>query len=159
MPQALVGTGGFLAAVLWMDLMFDVQALSHSGVLPEDVLTSIAAHYRRLTTAAPMGNVVTLVMLLTVLGAVLQVSRTSVPLWLRAGALVTAVVPVLLALTWVVPAAVRLGSQGDTPAVQSELVQRILLGNLLCLGSVLVFVGLQILAVGRLARAARSLPA
>src|SRR5262249_22775929 len=42
--------GGFLLAVLWMDLMFDVQVLRHRrdrGDLPEDVLASIAGYYRR----------------------------------------------------------------------------------------------------------------
>jgi hypothetical protein len=40
------GGAGFLLAVLWFDLMFDVQALRERGpVLPEAVLTSIAAYY------------------------------------------------------------------------------------------------------------------
>lgn len=147
MPQALVGTGGFLAAVLWMDLMFDFQALNHAGVLPAEVLASVAAYYYHVTTgAAPMGSVVSLVMLLTVVGAVVQLSKPAIPLWVRAGVLVTALVPTLLALAVIVPAATRLGAQADPPALQTELVRDVLRGHLVCLGSVLVYLALQIFA-------------
>ena len=44
---------GFLLAVLWFDLMFDVQALrAPEGELPERSLASIAGYYARVTTAA-----------------------------------------------------------------------------------------------------------
>ena len=72
MSSILLVCGGFLLAVLWMDLMFDVQALRHradSGALPEEVLRSITAYYRRVTTQArPMGHLVGGVMALA-LGA------------------------------------------------------------------------------------------
>ena len=43
----------FLLAVLWFDLMFDVQVRSHpSNPLPANVLASISAYYRRVTTDA-----------------------------------------------------------------------------------------------------------
>jgi hypothetical protein len=55
--------GGFLLAVLWFDLMFDVQTRKHGGAqLPADVLASISAYYRRVTTdARPMGQLIALV--------------------------------------------------------------------------------------------------
>ena len=38
--------GGFLLAVLWFDLMFDVQVLGHPpGPLPEEVLSSITIYW------------------------------------------------------------------------------------------------------------------
>ena len=44
---------GFLLAVLWFDLMFDVQvSATPAGELPEQVLASIAGYYRRVTTTA-----------------------------------------------------------------------------------------------------------
>jgi len=45
---AFVSAGaGFLLAVLWFDLMFDVQALGRrDGELPESVVASTAAYYR-----------------------------------------------------------------------------------------------------------------
>jgi hypothetical protein len=51
---------GFLLAVLWFDLMFDVQVLGQGGpVLAEERLSSIAAYYARVTTAArPMNRLI-----------------------------------------------------------------------------------------------------
>ena len=46
----LTACGGFLLAVLWMDLIFDAQVLGHrrsGGELPEPVLASIAGYYQR----------------------------------------------------------------------------------------------------------------
>ncbi len=58
---------GFLLAVLWFDLMFDVQTRKHAGAaLPPEILTSISNYYRRVTTDAyPMNRLIALVMLLT----------------------------------------------------------------------------------------------
>ena len=53
---------GFLLAVLWFDLMHDVQVRGHDAALelPEPVLASIAGYYARVTTAArPMNQLVT----------------------------------------------------------------------------------------------------
>ena len=49
---------GFLLAVLWFDLMFDVQVVGHrEPLLPVAVLDSIGAYYRRVTTnARPMNR-------------------------------------------------------------------------------------------------------
>jgi hypothetical protein len=48
---------GFLLAVLWFDLMFDVQTRQYTGDLPPEVLASISAYYRRATTEAyPMNR-------------------------------------------------------------------------------------------------------
>src|SRR5271169_6273708 len=71
---AAAGTS-FLLAVLWFDLMFDVQTRKAAGdVLPADVLASISAYYRRVTTEAyPMNRLVALVMVLTLLAIVLEI--------------------------------------------------------------------------------------
>src|SRR5262245_13507890 len=70
--DALVAAGaGFLLAVLWFDLMFDVQVRGKPpGDLPEPALASIAGYYRRVTTEArPMNRLVAAAMLVT-LGAI-----------------------------------------------------------------------------------------
>jgi hypothetical protein len=71
---------GFLVAVLWFDLMFDVQARGHAGqTLPPETLASIAGYYRRVTTeASPMGQLVAVVMLAT-LGALVAEIITRAP--------------------------------------------------------------------------------
>ena len=67
MDQYVIAGAGFLLAVLWFDLMFDVQVARHRhGEAPEEVLASIAGYYRRVTTTSrPMGRLVGLVMLAT----------------------------------------------------------------------------------------------
>lgn len=136
---------GFLVAVLWMDLMFDVQVLRHRGAggeLPEPVLASIAGYYRRVTTDAwPMSYLIAAVMLAGVAAVLALVSRG--PLLAGAVSVVLLAGPVALAAIRVVPNAVRLGSRADPPAVQSALARGICRDHLLCLASVLAFVALQ----------------
>ena len=109
-PLASAGAG-FLLAVLWFDLMFDVQVLRRGGEeLPEEVLASIAAYYARVTTAArPMSRLIAAVMLVTLGALVAQVVDDEVA---PAGlSLVLAAVPIALAGSRTLPAAVRLGAR------------------------------------------------
>ena len=65
---------GFLLAVLWFDLMFDVQVL-HDPVDPATV-RSIATYYRRVTTdARPMNRLVALAMLTVLVSIGFQKNR------------------------------------------------------------------------------------
>ena len=72
MTAVLTACSGFLLAVLWMDLIFDVQVLRHrqaGQALPEPVLSSITGYYHRATTTSrPMSHLIALVMLV-LLGA------------------------------------------------------------------------------------------
>ncbi|MGZ6640018.1 MAG: hypothetical protein ACXVII_45335, partial [Solirubrobacteraceae bacterium] len=83
MTPFVTAGAGFLLAVLWFDLMFDVQALFHRGRgLPEDTLASIAGYYRRVTTTArPMNRLVAAVMLATIGAIVAQIVRGDRPPW------------------------------------------------------------------------------
>ena len=59
------------SAVLWFDLMFDVQMRGHYGEVPASALASISAYYRRVTVEAwPMNRLIAVVMLLTVLAII-----------------------------------------------------------------------------------------
>ena len=64
MNSFVAAGAGFLLAVLWFDLMFDVQTHKHpADPLPPEVLASISSYYRRVTTEAyPMNRLVALVM-------------------------------------------------------------------------------------------------
>jgi hypothetical protein len=138
----MTACSGFLLAVLWMDLIFDVQVLAHRGVaeLPESVLASIAGYYHRATTTSrPMGHLIAVVM------AVLLVTRD--PMWLVLVSLPLAVVPVVLALLHTVPNAVRLGRRVGSPAEQSRRARGICADHLLCIACQVVFVGIW-LALG-----------
>lgn len=152
---ALIALAGFLAAVLWFDLMFDVQVLGHRGEsLPDEVLASIAAYYHRVTiAAAPMRYLVGVVMGLSVAGAALQLRFTAISQVIRYGALASAVLPVALALLRILPDAQRLATRADSLEIQSALARSILLGHAFCFVSILIFCTLQTVAVWRLASA------
>jgi hypothetical protein len=144
----LTACGGFLLAVLWMDLMFDVQVLGHRSAgaqLPEPVLASIAGYYHRATTTSrPMSRLIALVMVI-LLGALgFQAVRGHDPGWLLAISAGLAGVPMALALTHTVPSAVRLGHRADTPAEQTRLARSICRDHLICAGSMLAFLVLWV---------------
>ena len=144
-----VAGGGFLLAVLWMDLIFDVQVLRQrrGAELPEPVLASIAAYYRRVTTSArPMGHLVGAVMAATLVAVAAQLFAGRGPRWVGAASLFLCGGPIALAFARVYPNAVRLGARSDPPARQAALARAICRDHLLCLGGVLAFVALQLSA-------------
>ena len=146
LPRLLAACGSFLVAVVWMDLIFDVQVVGHSGAeLPEPVVRSIATYYARATTDAyPMGHLVGLTMLVTVGGALYQLARGSDALAQRIAAALTAGVPIALALARVFPNAVELGQRTGSLAEQSELARAIFREHVLCIALMTVFVTLQL---------------
>jgi hypothetical protein len=137
--NAFVAAGaGFLAAVLWFDLMFDVQVAPHrDGVLPDAVLASIAAYYARVTTSArPMNRLVATVMLATLAAIVVEVARGHPARWIGLSSLALALLAITLAGARIVPRAVRLGARTDTPERQSALARSIFRGHVLCLTAI-----------------------
>jgi hypothetical protein len=146
----LTACGGFLLAVLWMDLIFDVQVLTHRNSgdeLPEPVLASIAGYYHRATTTSrPMSLLIAAVMLLLLGALAFQAVRGRDPMWFLVVSAVLAGGPIVLALTRTVPNAVRLGNRLDGPTDQTRLARSICRDHLLCLAFVFVFVVLWIAA-------------
>lgn len=152
MSAILTLCGGFLLAVLWMDLMFDVQVLRYRDTtgLPEDVLSSIAAYYRRVTTLAhPMNRAVGGMMLLLVLTLLAQIIGGRELRWVGVASSPFCGAPILLAGLRVVPNAVRLGSRVDGVGEQSRLARAICRDHLLCLAGIVVFLALQLFAALR----------
>jgi hypothetical protein len=145
MAPLLTACSGFLLAVLWMDLIFDVQVLRHPDELPEPVLASIAAYYNRATTTSrPMSRLIALVMVI-LLGALgFQAARAHDPGWLLVTSAILAAIPMLLALTHTVPSAVRLGKRTDGPIEQSRLARSICRDHLICAGGMLAFLVLWV---------------
>ncbi len=138
--------GGFLLAVLWFDLMFDVQIMAYADVshAPDAVLQSIANYYARVTLDAwPMNWLVGLAMLTAVVLSVYQI-------YLQPGvngrlvlSSVFISVPVVLAQVSVFPAAQQLAQRGDNLILQSELAWQICLAHIICFVSVTIFLLLQ----------------
>jgi hypothetical protein len=135
---AITAGAGFLFAVLWFDLMHDVQASGRlEEDLPEEVLASIAGYYRRVTTdARPMNRLVALVMLATLAAVVVQIARDDDPRWVAWTSLALVGSAVVVAAAHTVPSAVRIARRSDPPAVQSRLARSILRDHLLCLAAI-----------------------
>jgi hypothetical protein len=138
--------GGFLLAVLWFDLMFDVQVLAHpEGSLPEGVLASIAGYYARVTTAAsPMNRLITLDMLGTLAAIVVEIARGEPRQWVAWISLALALPPIVLAAVRIVPRAVRLGRRVDPPQRQSALAREIFRQHVLCAAMIAALLVLQL---------------
>jgi hypothetical protein len=143
--NAFVAAGaGFLLAVLWFDLMFDVQARADAEV-PEAALASIAAYYARVTTAArPMNRLVATAMLATLAAVVVQIAKGDDAAWVGWTSLVLVVVAVGIAASHTVPAAVRLGTRRDALDVQRRLARSILRDHLACLTAIALVLVLQL---------------
>jgi hypothetical protein len=136
---------GFLAAVLWFDLMFDVQARGGGAQVTAEALTSISTYYRRVTTEArPMPLLIILVML-SVLGAtVAEIIRGEV--WLGLASLASAGGAIGLAIWRTVRNARRLGEAQDAPETRSKLARSILRDHQFCLAAMALALGLQLWA-------------
>ncbi len=134
MTQFVAAGGGFLLAVLWFDLMFDIQASRFEGrVLPETVLASISGYYRRVTTAArPMNRLVALAMVGTLGTVIAQIVRADRPRWAGWASLVLVAGPIALAGSRTVPSAVRLGGRVDSAEQQTKLARSILRDHVVC---------------------------
>lgn len=146
MASLLTACSGFLLAVLWMDLIFDVQVFGRRDAqepLPEPVLASIAGYYHRATTTSrPMSRLIALIMLV-LLGALgFHSMHDHGPGWLSLSSAVLAGVPVVLALVHTVPSAVRLGKRADSPVEQTRLARAICRDHFICFGCMAAFLAL-----------------
>lgn len=145
--SAFVTAGaGFLLAVLWFDLMFDVQVLGHdTRVLPERRLSSIAAYYARVTTEArPMNRLIAAVMLATLAAVVVEIVDGGVPPTAAWVSLALTATPIALVAARTVPAAVRLGMRGDERDRQSDLAREIFAEHVFCFVSIAALIALQL---------------
>lgn len=139
---------GFLLAVLWFDLMFDVQTRKYTGdPLPPEVLTSISAYYRRVTTEAyPMNRLVALVMLLTLAAICQRSCKAKTRGGSAGGRSLLAGSGFVPTITRTVPDARRLGTGADSPEEQSRLARAICRDHMLSFARMAVVLGLQLTA-------------
>ena len=147
MTEIITASAGFLVAVLWFDLMFDVQVLAHrrSPEVPESVTESIAAYYRRVTTtASPMGTLVGVVMTVLLITLVAQAATADVAVGVSAVSIAAAAAAIGLAMARVFPRAVRLGERSQPQAEQSEIARSIFREHVLCLAAMVTLLGVQL---------------
>jgi hypothetical protein len=151
MQPFVVAGAGFLIAVLWFDLMFDVQVLPHrgGGDLPEPVLASIAGYYRRVTTEArPMNRLIAAVMLVVLTTVAVQAGVDDVPVWVTVVSLAAAMTGIGLAGARTVPSAVRLGGRTDPAGDQSRLARTICRDHFVCLAAIAALLVVQLAWAG-----------
>jgi hypothetical protein len=141
---------GFLLAVLWFDLMFDVQVLrNRNRELPAEALESISAYYGRVTTAARPMNLLIGTVMAGMLGAILaQIATDDVAGWASWASLGLGGSAIALAGTHTYPAAVRLGRRADPVPVQVRLARSIGRDHLLCLAAITSLLAIQLVAGG-----------
>ncbi len=146
MHACIAAGGGFLIAVLWFDLMFDVQTRKHAGAtLPTEVLESIAAYYRRVTIEAwPMNRLIAAVMLLTVFAIIVEIFQNADAWWIGWISLAAAAGAIGLARARTVPNAMQLGRAADSANEQTRLARAIYRDHLYCLAAIVLMVGLQL---------------
>ena len=138
MTAFVTAGAGFLLAVLWFDLMHDVQVRGHGGrELPENVLGSISSYYARVTTAArPMNRLIAAVMLATLAAVVVQIAEGDAPAWVGWTSLALSGAGIGVAAIHTVSAAVRLGTRADPPDVQSRLARSIFRDHLISFAAI-----------------------
>jgi hypothetical protein len=148
MTAFVTAGAGFLLAVLWFDLMFDIQVRGHAGEreLPESLLASIAAYYARVTTAArPMNRLIAAVMLATLAAIVVEIADgNAVPAAVAWVSLGLAAAPIGLVGARTVPEAVRLGTRTDTLEQQSVLARSVWHAHLFCFAAIAALIALQL---------------
>jgi len=147
MTEIITAATGFLLAVLWFDLMFDVQVWAHRRAMevPASVTESIAAYYRRVTTtASPMGRLVGLVMVTLLVTLIVQTATEDVPLWVSIVSIPLAFSATGLAAVRVFGRARRLGTREDAQDVQSDLARSIFRDHIYCLVAMSIVLGVQL---------------
>jgi hypothetical protein len=146
MPYVLIACGGFLVGVLWMDLLFDVQILR---IAPEHAVDVIAGYYENATLRAyPMNRLISLIMIVTVLGAIYQLVRGRIER-AQAAAMILSGSAVGLALTRVVPNAMLIGTRPGSLDDQIALARAICVDHMICLALMVAFTTTQIFAARR----------
>jgi hypothetical protein len=134
---------GFLLAVLWFDLMFDVQVLRAER--RDEGVASIAAYYRRVTIEAyPMNRLVAVVMLGAVAALIAQVADGDAPRWASITSLALTFGAIGLAMGHTFRTGARLGAARGTRAEQVVLARLMLRDHLLCLAAIVAVLALQL---------------
>ena len=143
--MAFVAAGaGFLLAVLWFDLMFDVQARG-DGADDEGALDSISRYYRRVTTEAqPMSSLIAMIMALTLAALIAQLAGGEAPRWASAASLALAVVAIGTAAVHTVPAARRLGRTRPGDSDRGRLARSILRDHRISFLAITALLALQL---------------
>jgi hypothetical protein len=143
---------GFLAGILWLDLMFDVQLLRNARAdtrAQHDGLALVSAYYRQATGGArPMQLLVAVVMVVTLAAMVVQLRSGACPLWVSWASLIATAGPIALAWTHTLPNAIKLGATpNDASAERERLARSVLQDHVIALTGIASALALQLACV------------
>jgi hypothetical protein len=134
---------GFMMAVLYIDLMFDVSAVSYrksNAPLPPAVLDPITHYYGRITQNP---YVLMFVMLTTTLCLGAQIYYGLAPRWAGWASLALMGLSMMTGTLKVIPTAQRLGSGDDSAEARTRMVHGLLPAHLVLLVNILLLAGIQ----------------
>ena len=139
---------GFMLAILYIDLMFDVMAVPYrrSGVpLPKEVLDPVTHYYRRVTKN-PYRLI--FVMLTTTVSLVVQIVYGLTDRWAAYASLAAIGLAMVTGTVKVIPAARRLASSTETAETQTRLIHGVFTAHVFLLICILALAAIQLLAAG-----------
>ena len=139
---------GFMLAVLYIDLMFDVTAVPYrrtGTTLPKEVLEPITRYYGRITQNP---YVLMFVMLTTTVCLVAEVVYDLVPRWVGYTSLVLMGLAMLAGAGKVIPTAQRLASGKDPEDTQTRLIHSMFPAHAFLLICILLLAAIQLSAAG-----------
>ena len=139
---------GFMLAILYIDLMFDVMSVPHrrsGATLPREVLDPITHYYGRVTRNP---YVLMFVMLTTTIFLVLQIVYGLTPRWAAYGSLAAMGLAMVAGIVKVIPAARRLASGKDPAEVRTRLIHGVFTAHVLLLVCILVLAVIQLVVSG-----------
>jgi hypothetical protein len=134
---------GFMIAVLYIDLVFDISALPYRrsrAVLPDDVLAPIASYYRYITRNPYL---LMFVMLTTTVSIVAEIMYDLVPPWVGYSSLFLIGFAMTAATVKVIPTAQRLASGKEAVDSQTRMVHSIFPYHIVLLVSILLLAAVQ----------------
>jgi len=144
MTPFVTAGAGFLLAVLWFDLMFDVQVLRKRAP-SRDAIDSIAAYYRRVTLQArPMNRLVAVMMLATLAALVVQILDGDDPRRASGTALALTLGATGLAAGHTFGNGAHLGTQRDPHERQVQLARLMLRDHVVCLVAIVSVLALEL---------------
>ena len=134
---------GFMIAVLYIDLQFDILALPHrraSGPVPAGVLGQIATYYGVITKNPYL---LMFVMMTTLICIIAEVVYDLVPRWAGYSSLLLIVLAMVVGVVKVIPTAQRLAADKDAAAERTRMVHGMFPAHILLLVTILLLTAVQ----------------
>jgi hypothetical protein len=134
---------GFMMAVLYIDLMFDIMAAPYrktNAALPKAVLDPITHYYGRITQNP---YVLMFVMLTALLCIGSEILYNLVPRWAAYASLGLMLLSMMTGVAKVIPTAQRLGAGTDTEDERTRMVHSMMPFHLILMVNILLLTAIQ----------------